>query len=163
MLDEETEIMISNDKAITFKDICMIQFKKVTMLANTEFRGGFYNVIYDKNGKPTEQYIPDTREVFNNSVYSLALLLIPKFDNKMKEAFTKFREKNRENKKKFIDESSIDEEVVLGEAFYENIKDKILLETYKEKKLLIYQYLFKELSKLLARQNYFEFTGGTYE
>lgn len=162
MIDEETEVSINMDKGISYKDIVMNQFKKITFICNTEFRGGFYQTKFDTRGKATEVYVPDSREVFNNAVYSFALVLIPRFDDVMKEAFKTYKQKNKENKEWFLKNTSIEEEVVLGEPFYENIKDKILLETYKEKKLVIYQYLFKELSKLLARLNYFDYLGGTY-
>ena len=48
------------------------------------------------------------------------------------------------------------------EAFYESQEDKILLEQFKTKKLILHLELFTELSKALADCNYFELVGGVY-
>ncbi|KKL74773.1 hypothetical protein LCGC14_2061540 [marine sediment metagenome] len=58
-------------------------------------------------------------------------------------------------KKEFLDETSLDETEVLGEAYY-NDKDKVPLEEYKIKKLNLYKGLFTELIRLLAKKNYLE-------
>ena len=64
--------------------------------------------------------------------------------------------------KDFMDKSTIDDEVILSEAFYEEQADKILLETYKAKKLRLHYTLFISLSLFLGRMNWFEVSGGTF-
>ena len=146
----------------SFKDIVMLQLRKVAQLSCTEFRGGYYTTAPTKSGQEKEIYVQDTREVYSNATYALALLLKPKFDEEMETAFKTFNDKLKARQKNFMDKSSIDEEVILGESFYEEQADKILLETYRNRKLKLHLSLFAELSKQLARSNYMELGGGTY-
>jgi len=155
--------LLDGMEGASFKEIVMIQLKNVTTLGNVEFRGGYYTIQETKQGTEKEVYVQDTREVFGNAVHTLAYLLRPKFDDKMTKAWNNFNKKMKVIKNEFIEKSTPDEEVILGESFYEDPKDKILLETYKMKKLRLHQNLFSAVSKQLARINYFEMIGGTYE
>lgn len=140
----------------------MSQLRKVTQLSSVEFRGGYYTPVMNKKGEEKELYVQDTREVYSNGVYTLALLLQPKFNKDMKGVFKNFKIKVKDITKAFIKASSVEEEFVLGESFYTNEKDKILFETYRNKKLKIYLALFSHLCKELARLKYMEIGGGTF-
>ena len=155
---EEIEFSTGN----TFKDIVMHQLHKVVTFSNVEFRGGYYTTLSTKEGNDKEIYVQDTREVYSNAVFSLALLLQPKFDDEMKNEFNKIQKKIKEITQYFIDNSTPTEEVVLGDSFYTEEKDKILLETYKNKRLEQYQKLFARISDMLSRINYLDVMGGSY-
>lgn len=159
---DDTEDIEIGGKGLSFQDIVMIQLRKVTNLANVEFRGGFYTSVPTRDGMEKEIYVQDSREVFGNALYILALLTEPKFDKKMKEKFKLYEEKMEDIEEEFINKSSVQEEVILGELFYESTEDKILLETYRNKKLTLNLKLFKHLSRFLERKAYFHFGGGTY-
>ena len=162
-VDEIDESLLSNDeKSISYKDIVMIQYKKISSLLNTEFRGGFYQKTTSDSGEKKVVYVEDTREVFNNAVICLVLLLIPRFKDEMKKAYEDFKIKKKKMEQEFIDQTTIKEEVVLGEDYYKDMKDKLLLETLKIKKLKLHQLLFKDLSIFLNEINHLGFTGGTY-
>ncbi len=157
---EDLEINPSGGNS--FKEIVMSQLRKVTQLANVEWHGGYYTSTTTKSSQEKEIYIQDTREVFSNGVYILTLLLKPKFDTEMNTALTNFNAKLKKRQDEFIKKSKPDEEVILGEIFYKEEEDKILLETYRNKKLRLHLALFSEISKQLARLKYMELGGGTY-
>ncbi len=147
--DDIDDIEISPGGGNSFKDIVMSQLRRVTQLGSTEYRGGYYTSVPTKSGVDKEIYVQDSREVFSNAVYTLSLLLKPKFKDDMNNAFTNFNKKLQARQKDFMDASSVDEEIILGETFYTDEKDKILLETYRNKKLRLHLSLFAEISKEL--------------
>ena len=155
------EISFEKSEGLSFREIVMTQFKKIVDLSNVEFRGGFYTEEAMSNGTTKEIYVPDTRETFCNAVIGFTTLTMPRFDERMIADYNKYREKMRVIEKNFIDSSEPDEEVILGEKFYQNEKDRIRLETYKNKKLILHQALFCRLSALLGRKNYFTIGGVT--
>ena len=157
-MSEEQEAINSNNH----KDIIMRQFNKLITFGNVEYRGGFYNKHIDKVGNIKEEYVPDTREVFCNAVFIFALTLEPNFDDKVKKYFIEFQNMFKALQKRFIDASPINEEVILGEVFYTDEKMKILLETYKFRKLELHQDLYLELSRLLYRLQYMDIMGDTF-
>jgi len=156
------DIEITPGGGNSFKDIVMSQLRRVTQLANVEWHGGYYSSTITKSGKEKEIYVQDSREVFSNGVYILTLLLKPKFDIEMDTALTNFNTKLKLRQNEFMEKSSINEEVILGESFYESEADRILLETYRNKKLKLHLSLFSEISKQLSRLKYMELGGGTY-
>ena len=160
--DEEDFVEIEKTSGNSFRDIVMSQFKNIANFSNVEFRGGFYNRTIGKDGLERSVYVPDSREIFCNSVFHFALIMQPKFDTPMKTAFKDIREEIDKLTEDFIEESSVKETVVLGDSFYKIPADKILLEEHKNKKLFQHQKLFARLSELLYRINYMETLGGTY-
>lgn len=144
----------------SFKELAMNQFYTVIRHSNVEFRGGFYTHLVTKDGTEKELYTPDTRDSYCNGVYVLALLVLPKFDDEMKTKWDKYNETKDKLIKEFIEKSSVKEEVILGDVFYEDMKDKILLETFRLKNLKLHHMLLKEISKQFARKNYFGMGAG---
>lgn len=161
--DSGDTIEFSSQGGLGYREIVMMQFHKCTTNCNVEFRGGFYTIDVKRDGSEVQKYVPDSREVFSNSVYGLAILLQPKFDKKMSHKFLQCRKLLKDIQKDFMEKSIVDEEVILGSGFYEHEKDKILLEQYKNKKLEISLTLFTHLSKQLSRKGYLEMGGGTFE
>ena len=144
------------------KEIVMRQFNKLCTLSNVEFRGGFYTRAVDTLGKSSDVYVPDSREVFSNGIYTLALILEPDFDKEMKEQWQKFHNDLKVIQDNFMNKTEIKEEIILGDEYYTNIKEKVALETYKVKKMSLYLGLFLQISKQLNRLQYYDLVGGTF-
>lgn len=158
--DKDEDIEIGSGKSSTFKEVIMNQLSKITNNSNVEFRGGYYTIVQTKMGE-REIYVQDTREVFNNGVFCFAMLLKKKYDKEMDKNFEEFKKDLETLKAAFIKKSTVDEDVILGEGFYQD-NDKIALEEYKQKKLALHIKLFGYLCDLLARKRYLEITGGVF-
>jgi len=158
----QTELDLPSSKAFGFKDIVLMHLRKILTLASCELRGGYYTVFTTKNDEEKEIYIEDTREALSNGILIFALLLEPNFNDNTKEAYKKFNDGLDTIKKEFLEASSVSEKVVLGEAFYGDQKDKLLLETYKQQKMAMFIKLLSTLSFELAEKNYLEIGGGTF-
>lgn len=156
--DYDDEVSIG---ASSFKEIILKHQSRITLLYSKELRGGYYTMVTNRKGETKEAYVEDTREALSNAILCLTQLLILKFDGEMNKAIDEFNKEVSDIEKEFLESSSIEEDVVLGESFYGD-DDKILLERYKIKKLALYQGLFTEICKLLLRLKYFEISGGIY-
>lgn len=163
MAEEHPDEFDSSSIVSTFKDVVLTQLLKLNNLCNVEFRGGYYTTVPTKGGEEKEVYVQDSREVFSNAVLALRILLEPRFDKVMKPNYLKFKTELKKIQEAFIEDSSVEEEVILTESFYKNEEDRILLETYKMKKLQLYINLFSNLSFQLFRLNYLGISGGTFE
>lgn len=150
-----------NGKASSFKELTIQHLGRISKLFSCELRGGYYTILKGKDGIEQEIYIPDTREALSNAIFFLALILKCQNDNNMKEAWETFETNLKELKEKFLKYTKMEEEEVLGEAYY-NDEEKIKLEEYKIKKMEGYKTLFQELASLLARKRYFEIGGGVF-
>ena len=149
------------EKGFTFKEIVMRSFREAGDVLSKEFRGGFYMAVSDKTGSK-EVYIDDSREVACNTVYVLAVYLIPKFDADAKKFFEKFVGDLKKMEDKFIGLTETKEVVVLGSDYYDDDKEKLELEQFKILKLRLHLDLFKAVSELLGRKNYLEMGGGSF-
>ncbi len=163
MVKDESEGDIEfSGKPGSFKEVVMNHLTRITKLFSVELRGGYYTITKMKTGEEKEFYIQDSREALENSIYCLALLILNKFDSPMKKHFKEFEDDLVTSKGKFLKRTtSIGESEVLGEGFYTD-EEKVFLEEYKIKKMEMYKGLFKQLSILLDKKNYFEIGGGVY-
>ncbi|MHC4293946.1 MAG: hypothetical protein ACYSTX_06585, partial [Planctomycetota bacterium] len=143
-----------------FREIAMNQLYACIKHSNVEFRGGFYTHMVTKDGTEKEIYTPDTRDSYCNSIYALALIVIPRFDSEMNKKWEKYHEVKKEIIEEFHHKTNHQAEVVLGEVFYESVSDKVALETLREKLLKLHHMLLKELSLLFSRKNYFGMGAG---
>jgi len=146
----------------SFKDLVLEQLRRIAKISAVEFRGGFYTTVTDREGHARELYVEDTREVFNNSVYVLASILLCKFDDDMKQYWKEHNDNINNMTKEFLDFTKMDDKVVLGEGYYKDNSEKIALETLKQKKLEEHRKLLINLTELLGRHDWLEITGGTY-
>lgn len=153
-MDASEYMGMSPDK-LTFKMILLEYIRKVGTLFSCEFRGGFYSMVETKHGQK-EIYVEDTRERLCNAVEYLFTILCPHFDKDMKKKAKVFEKLKKKLEYKFIKDSTPEEEVILGDAFYDLTKDKVLLETYKQKKLKLYILLFRQLNRFLYRYRYMD-------
>lgn len=147
-------------EADTFQKIALSQLNRVVVAATQEMRGGFYLTFTSKDGTEKENYVADSGEIFCNGVITLAEILLPHFNEKMEEAWVRYKIALKKIEQEFIDKSSVEEEIILGDVFYKG-KDKILLETCKKKKIDLHRQLFEDLSYLMKKLNYFEIGGKT--
>ena len=162
MHSDYKQVEINTQGGMSYKEIVMLHFQNIARLFNCEFRGGFYRTFTTNKGDEMQIYVEDTRERLCNSILGFALLLKPRFDKKMKRKFIILKIKEKELKKQFLKETSIEEKTVLGENYYEVTNDKVLLEQYKHQKLDLYIGLFEELSILMSKLKYLEMVGGTF-
>ena len=149
--------------ADTFKEVLFSHLRRITNVATNEMRGGYYSTMITKAGGEKDIYVPDTRETYCNGVLCLAHISYHKFDKKMEEVYKNFNTELETLEKDFIEASSIDEEVILGEGYYKDPKDQILLEQYRIKKLRLFQNLFLELNKLFGRKNWMEIENADFD
>ena len=150
---------------LTFSEIVLPPLNRIALNSNVEFRGGYWEKREIYMGGATnviKTYIPDTREVYTNSVIFLMNLIYPHADKELKEAleisdkktlevFEKYtfepeREEQKEEEKK--------EEERRGEE-----RKKRKRERRKKKKRG--EQLWRESCGVLKRGDYVE--GKTYE
>lgn len=146
---------------LTFRVIVLKYLIKIGNLAAVEYRGGFYTDYVMKDGAVKEIYVPDTREAMCNAIEYLYTILYPYFDKTMKVASDKFKVKKKANEEKFIKASIPEESIILGEIFYKDEKDKLLLDEYKQTKLRLYILLFRYINVFLKESRYLQ--GKTFE
>jgi len=121
---------------ISFRQIVLEHYRKITQLSCVEFRGGYWTEKQRTSGGATfseSYYVPDSREVFVNSINMLHDLLLPLFDKQMEEEMERLEEEY--------------------EKEYEKAQDK---KEWKPKKLELKRELFQRLCLLLNRLRYLE-------
>jgi len=121
------------------KTLVLSTFLSLKKNSLVEFRGGFNNLTIMSDGTQRENYVPDTREVFCNTVWFLRLIIAPYFDEGAQKKDKDWISKLKDLKSNFLDSTSLEENQVLGESFYEEQHDKFLLEQYKNEKLLVFK------------------------
>lgn len=128
-----------------FKEICLGHYKKIFEIVTNELRGGYYNYTFSGNNV-TKQYITDKRAEFNQAVEILALALVPWMDPKGKKDYEKYLNAVSKVNKKYFDD----------DGFFKagsNETDKI---KYSTEHLKVMKELFKDLSCLMHRLDYFK-------
>lgn len=148
--------------SLTFKDIVLQHLKRIGTFASVEMRGGFWEIRPNPNPGSNEDvrvYIPDTREIYSNSIEYLHDILFPYFDKEMLHASKHAEE---ELKKAFNDNTVIKqadredqspEDTISIDRSFKNINDRI---TFRSKKVLICRNLFRDLNCFLHRIRYLE-------
>jgi hypothetical protein len=135
----------SNDK-LSFRILVLNQLVKIAANANVEFRGGYFDersvTQPDGSAKIIHVYVPDTREVYSNSVEFLHDLLVPHFrlDKKMRPASEKYAEQLQKLLEHYMADGKFTEE------------EKV---SYREQRRDLCRQLFIALSCFLERINYF--------
>ena len=134
---------------------------------SVEFRGGFWEErLVSVNGGvlTTKVYIPDTREVFNNSIEYLHDLLYPYFDKEMMKASEKAEE---DINKAYLDKTIIkqpdreDDSSTGTKQEIREFENAIIRMSFRSQKVKINRLLFRELNCFLHRIRYLE--GRTFE
>ena len=68
-IDANTTEMEIDTTGGSFLEIVMIQLNRVVEHSNCEYRGGYYTKQELPNGESKLVYIPDTRDIFINSLF----------------------------------------------------------------------------------------------
>lgn len=143
------DISLGFNEGISFKDIALNHFKRIGKLASVEFRGGYWeDKILIVNGGSARQrvYVPDTSEIYSNSVEYLHDLLLPHFDDRMKRASEKYE----------ADSDQAFNEHTKVEGTSKEFANETEKKRFRIKRVRIVRKLFQELSKFLCRENYFD-------
>lgn len=121
---------------LEFRDLILQHIKKILDITTIEFRGGYEREVVVGN-QVVKEYIPDTRKQYIQSIESLSDILLPFFDDKIKEPYEIIIEKIK----------------VLTNVMKEKkeISDKDV-RTYTLDKLELCRKLFQELNLLLSRE-----------
>lgn len=134
------ETYVKKDK-LEFRDIILQHIKKILEISTLEFRGGYDkkvfvgSIVYD-------EYIPDTRKCYIQSVESLSDVLHPYFDKPIQKIYNDIMKKIN--------------------SITDNIKKKeksgdlteLEIKTFTLEKLELCRRLFRELNFLLYRKKY---------
>lgn len=150
-----------NKDKITFKDIILLHLKKIGEYASVEYRGGYWETKTKMSGGLSIEeryYIPDTREVYSNSINYLADMLFPYFDAEMKKAFDKA---DKETEDAFRDTSVIvepdkEDDNPKEEKEYRSFKDIESRTSFRSIRVNINRKLFRALCCFLFRKKYLE-------
>lgn len=152
---------------VTFRDIILQHLKRITTLASVEFRGGFWNQQPVKIGgayTTVDTYVPDSREVYSNAVECLGDMLCPYYDEEMLQAEGELAD---ELEAAFKDETVVIEPETETEDDNQNKKQRRRFDkisdrvSYRGRRRIISQKLFRELCRFLYRKKYLEL--GTIE
>jgi len=92
----------------------------------------------------------------------LAIILKPKCSKETLAYYDKVNARLKLIKTRFLEKTTLKETTVLGENFYEEQSQKILLHDYKNQKVELYIRLFDKLSLQLAKLKYLQMVGGTF-
>lgn len=95
---------------LTFKQICLMHINRCVINGSVEFRGGYTKQIPHGNYS-TSEYVPDSRDVYNNSVKMLRALLLGYFDSKMSKADKELQEEFNQTHKEYSEQESKGKEV----------------------------------------------------
>lgn len=140
-----SEYYTNKEDKVDFKSICLGHYKKILEITTNEFTGGYFNYISSGNST-TKSYVTDKRAEFTQAVESLALALYPHFDNQMKKDYQKYLNASGELYNKYADE----------DGFIRNKEDKGNKLHHSIKLVDIMKELFKDLSSLMYRLDYFK-------
>ncbi|MBN1385384.1 hypothetical protein JW968_00210 [Candidatus Woesearchaeota archaeon] len=137
------------DEKLTFKMIVLEHLRKIGGYSSCEFLGGYWQERPDPRPNSNaiiKIYIPDSREVYSNSVEYLYDILYPHFDEEMKKI-------GQEAEKMLEDAYNENTDIIDGERRFKNVDVRI---TFRDVKRQISRELFRELSCFLYRQKYME-------
>lgn len=156
-----------NEEKISFRAIVLSHLKKIAIYNSVEFRGGYHdeNVIMIGNAISKHKvYIPDTREIYSNSIEYLSDVLFPYFDKQMLEEESKVNDELLRifNSKTVIVEKvrddQSDKDIEEYEREFKDVADRV---SYRSERARVYRKLFRGLCSFLYRIKYLE--GSVFE
>ena len=126
---------------LTFKQIVLMHINRCVVNGSVEWHGGYWN---ETGYNPTvKTYMPNSRDVYCNSIKMLRALLLGYFDKTMKERDIELQKELKELHGTFIKQTK------------EN-NTKFLKAEYYEDKVALHLRVFEELIMLSKRLNFFE-------
>lgn len=148
---ESYQFNYSKDK-LTFKDIILQHLKRISEFASVEFRGGYWHQKPVKLGNGTtamsDEYVPDSREVYCNAVEALADMLYVYFDDEMRMLEEDIKEKIEK-----IHNACTKADNESGVRVYAS---KLLADEYRGRRRRGCRRLFRGLCEFLYRKKYLE-------
>lgn len=94
----------SKDEAYSHSSLVMSSLRTVMENRSREMRDGYYNTKFDKLGNAHQVWVPDSREVFIESVESLVMIQKRDFDNIINGKLNKIRQNLNKKYKKYCEE-----------------------------------------------------------
>lgn len=125
---------------LTFKQICLMHINRCVQNGSVEWHGGFWQ-DRQANNCVEHYYVPDTRDVYNNSVRMLRALLLGYYDDKIKEVDNELQEEYKQKHKEYME---VDE------------KGKDVKFEWYSYRVNWHIRMFEELIMLSKRLNFFE-------
>jgi len=129
----------SNKYGLTFKQIVIMHINRCVQNGSVEWHGGYWNET--GNNPVNRVYVPDSRDVYCNSVKMLRACLLGYFDEKIEKADKELKEEFDKEYKIFYDEDK---------------KDKDIRYEWYSFKTNWHIRLFEQLILLSKRLNFFE-------
>lgn len=120
---------------LSFKQILLMHINRCVLNGSVEWHGGYWNEVQTKEGI-SRVYVPNTRDIWINTVKIMRALLLGYTDDKMKGGETKYQDKLKK----------------LRESYKDKKKDIC----YHNKNIKIHMFLFEELILLSKRENFFQ-------
>ena len=160
--DAENYSQNFGNESLSFREIILQHLKKISQFASVEFRGGYWEIKPDTSPSSNSEfkvYVPDTREVYSNSVECLADMLFPYFDETMIADEKRCKE---EDKKAYTDNTIIkqldkeedsEEEIKTQRRKFKDMKGRV---SYRSLRVRIVRELFRDLCSFLHRKKYLE-------
>ena len=134
-----------SDSKLSEKIIILKQVQRIASNANVEFRGGYWNskVIPLQGGinKVTEEYVPDSREIYSNSIEYLQDVLWASLDIPGKNASDEYDATIKKMIDRYMEDGKMTDE--------EKLK-------FRESRLRLCRILFRQLCNFLKRVNWLE-------
>ncbi|MCX6748214.1 MAG: hypothetical protein NT076_01270 [Candidatus Pacearchaeota archaeon] len=130
---------------VDFKQIVLGHYKKILEISTAEFTGGYFNYVSTGNST-NKTYVSDKRAEYIQAIESLALALFPHFDEQMKKDYQKYLRADKELQSKYADK----------DGFIKHNEDENNKLRYHIKLISVMKELFKDLSCLMYRLDYFK-------
>jgi len=150
------------DSPLTYEMIVLGQIRVCATEGNKEMRGGYYHDKQTQRGI-VQEYIPDQRQIYINSIKTMHDLLLPFFDAEMEKDYKKFEE-DISKIDSFIEDTMLiklknmpehkknDAAYVARFGYMDS--DAIEFKYAVDKKLDIYRWLFQRLVLLFNRKRF---------
>jgi len=136
----------NNSNNLSFKQITLQQIKTCVQNGSVDWHVGGWKQI-QKNNCTEDVYVENTREIYQNSVRMLRVLLLPTFDKQMNNADKELQEEHTSTEKETTNQ--------LKEKKEDNLKSEIKKE-WISYNLEWHIKLFEQLILLSKRLNFFE-------
>lgn len=155
-------------KQFSHSFLVMSVMRKCIEAGSKEMRSGWFNQKIDKNGNTVLTYIDDTRKQFIESVKTAEMILICDYDKDIKEQIGKIEEYLKTKYKKLcslekndwekahplIKNSRMQQGIYYKEGYLN--EDLHYSQVYLEEEVDAYREIFKELTKLTKRLDFYE-------
>jgi len=148
----------NKSEGLSFREIILQHLKLISRNYSVELRGGYWeekpNPIPNSN-EVIRIYVPDTREVYSNSVEALADMLLPYFDEEMKKSEAECIKLLKQYYETCTSEktANTEKEFTKAKRSFKTIEDKM---SYRSLRVKVCRKLFRALCCFLHRKRYLE-------